>query len=124
MKVWQYNSNGVYLRTHESIGKAAKAVNTYQGNISNAIKRDIKSKGYFWKKAEGPKKLKIKVRNYRRGGKHILIYKFGKLLFETSTISEAEDLTGIPQSTIRNSFNGKEIQNKVYSFKLKEKIFQ
>ena len=120
MKVRQYNSSGIYLRTYESIGGAARDVNTYQGNISNAIKYEIKSKGYFWKKAEGPKKLKINVRSYRRGGKHILVYKNGKLLLETSTISEAEDLTGIPQSTIRNSVKGKEILNRIYSFKLKE----
>lgn len=119
MKVRQYTSNGIYLRTYESIGEAARAVHTYQGNISNAIKREIKSKGYYWKKAEGHKELKIKVRNYRRGGKSILVYKNGRLLCETSTISEAEDLTGIPQSTIRNNFSGKEIQNKNYSFKLK-----
>ncbi len=120
MEVRQYNSNGIYLRTYESIGEAARAVHTYQGNISNAIKLEIKSKGYYWKKAEGTKELKIKVRKYRRGGKSILIFKEGKLLFETSTMSEAEDITGIPQSTIRNNCSGKEIQNKNYSFKFKE----
>ena len=69
MKVRQYNSNGIYLRTYESIGEAARAVHTYQGNISNAIKLEIKSKGYYWKKAEGIKELKIKTRKYRRGGR-------------------------------------------------------
>ena len=122
MKVRQYNSNGIYLRTYESIGEAARAVHTYQGNISNAIKLEIKSKGYYWKKAEGIKELKIKTRKYRRGGKSILVFKEGRFLCETSTISEAEDITGIPQSTIRNNCSGKEIQDKNYSFKFKRKL--
>ncbi len=52
MKVRQYNSNGMHIRTYESMGEAARAVDTYQGNISNAVKYEIKSKGYYWKKAE------------------------------------------------------------------------
>jgi hypothetical protein len=119
MKVRQYNAEGVYLRTHESIGEAAKAVHTYWGNISNAIKLEIKSKGYYWMKDEGPRKLKIKIRHYRRGGKHILVFKNGKYLCETITMSEAEDITGIPESTIRNSCKGKKLTNKTYSFKYK-----
>ncbi|MFZ0453815.1 MAG: hypothetical protein WAM24_08675 [Ignavibacteriaceae bacterium] len=55
MEVRQYSSSGIYIRTFESMGEAARAVNTYQANISNAVKHDIKSKGYFWRKAEGPK---------------------------------------------------------------------
>ena len=52
MKVRQYCPTGIYLRTFKSEGAAARAVHTYQGNISNAIKYNIKSKDYYWKKAE------------------------------------------------------------------------
>ena len=121
MKVRQYNSDGIYLRTYETLSDAARAVKTYAGNITSAIKFDIKSKGYYWKKDEGRKHLKIVVRNYRRGGKQILIYKNKKFFCETSTITEAEDITGVPESTIRNSCKGKELLNRKYKFEYKEK---
>ena len=119
MKVRQYSSNGIYLRTFGSLGEAARTVKTYTGNISSAVKFDIKSKSYYWKKDEGRKLLKIDVRNYRRGGKHILVYKNGKFLCETTTISEAKDITGVPESTIRYSCKGVKLQSKNYYFEYK-----
>ncbi len=121
MKVRQYNSHGIYIRTFETLSEAARAVKTYTGNISNAVKFDIKAKGYYWKKDVGRKHLKIKVRKYRRGGKPILIYKDKHYFCETSTITEAQDITGVPESTIRNSCKGKEIKNRKYKFEYKEK---
>lgn len=116
MQVRKYSSEGIYLRTFESYASAARAVKTDTASISKAIKAGTKSKGYYWLKAEGPKKLKIKVLSYRRGGKSILIYKKGKLFYQSSTISEASDITGIPESTIRNICKGAKPKNEIYTF--------
>jgi hypothetical protein len=120
MKVWQYNKNGIYVRTFNSYSEAAKSIGTYTGNISNAIKYNIRAKGYYWRTAKGKKELKIPVSKYRRGGQRINIYKNGKFIYLASTYSEAVQLTGIPHSTIRNNCRGKEILNKIYSFKFEK----
>lgn len=106
-KVYKYDSNGGYLKSYDSIAKAAAAHNVSSAAIYNSIKRKIRAADFYWS-YEQVEKLKLKESNHP--GKYKVVYEYdldGNLINEYNGTQPIAIKYGISNSVITRAIRAK-----------------
>lgn len=103
IKIARYNDEGILIDKFESITKASKEIDTQPSNIIKSYTHNIKCKGFYFKPILKNKVQEVvKVSKYRKGGKAVKIFvRPRKLVYTTTTITEASDYTSLGTSTVK-----------------------
>jgi len=129
-KVWQFSDTGKFIKEYESILSAAKKVGGHDNNILKAIRKKIKSAGYYWRYAAGERPLHIPVRKFK-AGRGVKVFKKRDVYNGTGNVTrvekdflltvcvsvpEASALTKVSVSRIRRNCTGETLYSGVYIF--------
>lgn len=116
IKVYQYDTNGNYLKEYNSFADAALQLNCDYTLISYAVRKKSKAKGYFW---NTDKVDKLDLSNYNLGLNHqIKIYcylKTGEFYKEFVNQTTASKELKVTMDSIKQSrMTGSCVQNMYY----------
>jgi len=134
--VWQFSSDGRYLKEYPSLHAAARKHETHPSKIIVSITKGSKCKGYHWQYANGKKPMHIPVRKYKIG-RHVSVYYWvstfdaktnlteehrGSFITECVSLQEAADLMSVPRHSVRNCCEGRIKHKGKYTFRFTDTI--